>query len=259
MSSRGKSRDPPSQPNSPLKKKFAKNMDGNMSTPKQAPPPDQAVTAAPGAPGVNDPERAPAWFQAFEHRQEARFAAMMKECQEEHEALRFDISELKDEVKRLNTALEGAKEKIDELENRSRRNNVVVWGVPEGMEGHDCAKFVASVVGEAVPHAAIQRAHRSGSGRSNRPRPIHVGFRSYLEKVAAKKSLLTTFKEKKYNHGDSKDVKLFVSDDYSKTVQKMRKASLPKLKELRAKGLNAFFVFPATIKIRNEAGKLVDP
>jgi len=37
-------------------------------------------------------------------------------------------------LKAYRTEVEALKEKIDDLENRSKRNNEVIWGVPEGSE-----------------------------------------------------------------------------------------------------------------------------
>ena len=104
-----------------------------------------------------------------------------------HAGMKLDIENLKDEVQKLTAALKEADLKIDDLENRSRRNNLVLFNVPEGMEGKDCAKYVGDLIQEAAQGAtplpnAIQRAHRSDQrkestgGDAPRPRPIHVGF-----------------------------------------------------------------------------------
>ena len=98
----------------------------------------------------------------------------------------------------------------------------------------------------------IQRAHRSGQANSSgkKPRPIHVGFHTHTAKETAKKSLIHHFKES----GE----KLFISDDYSRKIQAMRKEKLPQLKESRKQGKNGFLIYPAKIKVRDDAGHLVD-
>ena len=116
---------------------------------------------------------APEWFVKFEQRQQARFEALMRECatcREEHEGMKVEIDHLKDEVRKLSTRLEEADLKIDDLENRSRRNNIVLFGVPEGLEGSDCSKFVVGLLkecnlSETEVSNSIQRAHRSGQRR----------------------------------------------------------------------------------------------
>ena len=75
------------------------------------------------------------WFAAFESRLEARFDSLVRECSEVHAGMKLDIDNLKDEVQKLTAALKEADLKIDDLENRSRRNNLVLFNVPEGMEG----------------------------------------------------------------------------------------------------------------------------
>ena len=214
-------------------------------------------------------EGAPGWFIAFEKRQQARFDAVMKECticREEHEGMKLDIDNLRDEVNKLSTLLGEADLKIDDLENRSRRNNIVLFGVPEGLEGPDCVTFVVGLLKECNPRPlsetevsnSIQRAHRSGQrhdvsdarGRGGssgyRPRPIHVAFSSFSEKEKSRKSLVLLFKEKKFGPDGTK--RFFVSDDFSRKVQKMRKDKLPELRKLRSEGKKVHLAYPATIR-----------
>ena len=257
MNSRQKSRDPPSLENSPVKKKTAKNIDLSRLAPTSSNQPPLSMAGTPAGPGPGASSTAPQWFVEFEHRQEARFAELLQAQQ----LLRFDVDNAIDDIGKLKTALEQANAKIDDLENRSRRNNVVIWGAPEGSEkgARDCVQFVEDLLADAVGPGAVQRAHRSGrppsaadNGRG-KPRPIHVGFASYREKEAARRKLIEVFKEK------PEGVKMFVADDYSKRIQQMRRDNLPKLKELRARGIKAFFVYPATIRIRDANGRLTSP
>ncbi|KAF7661707.1 hypothetical protein LDENG_00255570 [Lucifuga dentata] len=84
--------------------------------------------------------------------------------------------------------------KLDELENRSRRSNLRVLGVPEKMEGADPVEFMTQRFREicgsdTFPHPPLlDRAHRlgrstdDGGERSSRPRPIIVRFHYYQDK-----------------------------------------------------------------------------
>ena len=197
---------------------------------------------------------APPWFRAFEARLESRFDILLAECREKHASMELDIANLKDEVGKLTIALRKSDEKVDELENRSRRNNIVLFNVPEHSEGDDCIAFVKNLLKDAgCPEVkdAIQRAHRSGrpSREENpRPRPVHVGFSTYVSKEKARKSLIEFFKGKgkKDQHA-----KFFVSHDYSRRVQQMRREKLPMLKKLKEEGKNVFMVYPAIIRIRD--------
>ena len=212
------------------------------------------------SPNLND-EEAPRWFREFEKRQDHRFNSLLKECRDAHETLRFDMNIMKDTVEKLQKQLTEASDKMDELENRNRRNNVVIFNLPEGAEGSDCAAYVKKLLKDCkIDQVAIQRAHRSGPprhpghGQPQKPRPIHVGFLYYPEKERCRKALIELFKKKE------EGPKLFVSNDYSVRVQKMRREKIPELRRLRANGQQAVLIFPATIKVRDSAtGLLRDP
>ena len=172
------------------------------------------------------------------------------------EGLQMEVDNLKDDMKKLEEKMKDYELKIDELENRSRRNNLVIFNLAEGKEGSDVVKFIHHLLAAecSVTPTSIQRAHRSGklSPDNAKPRPIHIGFASYPEKEQCRKALLQLFKSKKVY-----DSKLYVSNDFSQRVQKMRKQKLGELYRLREQGKEAFMVYPATIKIRS-GGRVVD-
>ena len=87
--------------------------------------------------------------------------------------------------------------KIDDLENKSRRNNIVILNLPEeGTEGVDWTKYLSDLLNKEckIQNCEIQRAHRTGkpnpapnnasngNAQSYTPRPIHVGFGLYQDK-----------------------------------------------------------------------------
>ena len=222
--------------------------------------------------------KAPQWFTDFERRQDKRFAdmaGMVQECKDIFEAYKLEFDNLTDEVETLKKRLEETEIKLDDIENRSRRNNVVVFNLPEGEEEGDCQKFFGKLLENCNVHGVvIQRAHRTGrlrqvhddtgpqqqaSGSVNavkpHSRPIHLGFACYQEKEC-RKGLAELFKQRKF--GLNKDIKLFAANDYSQRVQKLRKAKIPELQKLRAEGKQAFLVYPATIKIRDGNGRVRD-
>lgn len=214
--------------------------------PPTTPPPSGSATADSGSAPTP-----PAWFKAFELRQEERLDDILGLCREEHKGMCHAISILKDEVDKLSKKLEEADLKIDDLENRGRRNNIVLYRVPEGEEKKNCVNFVEDLLDQAGSTMGknIQRAHRTGpplaASKGSRPRPIHIGFTSFKEKEQARKALINYFKSKKDN-----DTEIYaVSDDYSVKVQKLRKAKIPELKKLRQEGKKAFLVYPAEIRI----------
>ena len=207
----------------------------------------------------------PQWFQEFETRQEVRFANVLKECREVFEGFKLEMDNMQDEITMLKQKLELADVKLDDLENRSRRNNIVIFNLPEGTEqGPDCCSLIGNLLKDCnIDQVSIQRAHRSGKlksqqpgSRPNKPRPIHVGFTFFQEKEKCRKALADLFKSKTFGPSEAK---LFVANDYSQKVQQLRRDKLQELRRLRNEGKNAFFVYPATIKIREANGVVRDP
>ena len=75
---------------------------------------------------------------------------------------------MKADIKDLERLKEEFLRKTDDLENRSKRNNLVLWNVPEGEEsGRGCIRLLEDII---VNHMklkdtediVIERAHRSG-------------------------------------------------------------------------------------------------
>ena len=62
--------------------------------------------------------------------------------------------------------LEELENEVEELRNRSRRNNLVYFHVPEKAEGKECADFVQDFIATHMGlktlcvHVEIERAHR---------------------------------------------------------------------------------------------------
>ncbi|KAJ1097808.1 hypothetical protein NDU88_002925 [Pleurodeles waltl] len=126
------------------------------------------------------------------------------------------------------------------MEDRSRRDNIRILGIPENEEGSDMQTFLTSTLPKMIsldfdPPLEFQRAHRIGpkrSDNSSRPRPIiacllrHNQTRQILQ-VAR-------------NHGpfriDQHEIR--ITADYSKETNKRRKAFLalrPRLRKLEMK------------------------
>ena len=209
-------------------------------------------------------EGPPQWFRDFESRQEERFSSVFKECRELFESLKFEVDTVKEDVVAFKQKFETLEAKVDDLENRSRRCNLVIYNLPEGWEGTDCSSFISKTLKDHcnIDSVNIQRAHRTGKlnlpdpsdARPPKPHPIHIGFTFYQEKEKCRKALADLFKKQKFG-----DAKLFVANDFSVKVQRMRKEKLTELRRLRSQGKQAFFIYPATIKIRGADGRVRDP
>lgn len=178
--------------------------------------------------------------------------------------LSIQESEAKLKTKADQSDLDILKSKMDDLENRSKRNNVVVWGVKEGCES-DFSSIEEFIEKELFTNhmqleegIEVMRAHRTGVKRNSsnsdtpKPRPIHVCLLRYTDKSYILKNAAAKLKNNKY-----KDFSVFISDDVSRRVRieraELRKNHLPRIKETE----NVLFAFipwsiPAQILYKEE-------
>lgn len=107
--------------------------------------------------------------------------------------------------------------KLDNLENRIRRNNLVFLGTADN-DSKESYEASEELIGELrrksfgkVTHS-IQRAHRTGKFTTGKKRPIIVSFSCYEEKMKILRNS-TAFRDTQYS----------VSEDFSKTVRDKRR------------------------------------
>ena len=130
------------------------------------------------------------------------------------------------------------REKVTDLESRSRRNNIRVYGVPEDSEGDSMIKFVENLLTTelALPDGMslqIQQAHRALTqkpGPGATPRSIVINFLQFdiketVLKLAWKKKVLLNNKQ------------IFFDHDYAYAVMEKRKAFGGIKKALKEKGI----------------------
>ena len=146
-----------------------------------------------------------------------------------------ELDSLKATVSKMDTTLT---QKFDELENRSRRNNLIFHGVPEVStpSTEDLIKDLLSTLMGAVD-MEFERIHRTGriiaNGNNNsgeKPRPIHVRFLRYQDREKILKAAPSKLKGQLF-HG----ARIFVTDDVSVSIRKSRKSLREKLPEVRQK------------------------
>ena len=73
---------------------------------------------------------------------------------------------------------------MDDLENRSKRNNIVLWNIPEGSEKSDIVGFLYDFLQPIWTYTllrtiCIDRAHQSGKKSSDKPMPIDISMLEY--------------------------------------------------------------------------------
>ena len=237
-----------------------------------------------GFPAGGPPQWFSAFFADFEKRLDlrmqslldAKLSSLQNKVGEQGDRLKnveFDTKDLHDKVKKLEKENEELINKLDDIENRSRRNNLVIFGIPEGKEGkkEDCADIMKEFFLFAGVHAddvaQMERVHRTptylpqkstksigqeGSATSS-PRRIHVSFNSYNAKERVRKACIEKLKATKSYKGK----KVFVAEDLSKRVLRLRKEKSPRLRKLKDEGKRPFFAYPARLFYRDKDGKLI--
>ena len=129
--------------------------------------------------------------------------------------------------------LSSTMDKLDDLDNRLRRNNIRVVGVPEGQEkdygGTDSflQHFIKDKLNIQLAPESIQRSHRiSIRGASDQPRPIVARFLYFKEKEQVLKA---ASKQKPKISGRN----VYLNNDFSNLVVQKRKALYPLMMEKR--------------------------
>uniref|UniRef100_H2ZUV6 L1 transposable element RRM domain-containing protein n=1 Tax=Latimeria chalumnae TaxID=7897 RepID=H2ZUV6_LATCH len=180
------------------------------------------------------------------------------------------ISKIKDsaeeETQRLlqmEQKLTTAVQRIEDLENRSRRNNVKIVGFPEGVEGGNPIKFLQSVLPELLDlkhdlPLQIERARHTLGPRptpGQRPRAFVIKLlcfptRELLLKAARDKGQLKW-----------KQHRVYLFPDWSRDLQAKRQRFWEVRKLLREKGVRYGLFYPAILKITywGETQSFTDP
>ena len=164
----------------------------------------------------------------------------VKALQENIETVTVTVQELEREIdSKLNniefaTFRDDVNKKLDDLENRSKRNNLIFWNVPEGEEKdrpRGCVSLIQDIILlhmklSGCEDIIIERAHRTTTRQSRRnetgsiaPRPIHVRFINWSDKEFILKRAPKLLKNNPY--GVHK-VNLIITDDVSKLVRNQR-------------------------------------
>lgn len=164
------------------------------------------------------------------------FENMKKEMQELHgevDSLKKANTSLKQENEELRSQVHFLDSKVDDLENRSRRSNLLIEGLPRlpNETPEQCEKAVCDLFKEKFDlNVGIDRAHRlNGKPKS----PVIVCFSSYKDKVKVLKE-----KSKKL-----KDTDVFMFEDLSARVREIRKKLLVHLKEAKKANKKAIMIY----------------
>ncbi|KAJ1083046.1 hypothetical protein NDU88_003206 [Pleurodeles waltl] len=124
----------------------------------------------------------------------SEFTTRMEEAETRISRLEDEAGARQSSREMMEKQLEDTQWKLTDLEDRMRRNNLRVLGVPEGLEGSDIHSFMVALFKEAFPDLhqwdwdkEVQRAHQfpfskigpNSEGGSGRPRVILISLLNY--------------------------------------------------------------------------------
>ena len=169
---------------------------------------------------------------------------LKKEIQELQASASFQNEHIEEIKKKVNdTKQDEINNKLSELEDRSRRNNLRVNGLEEDDEENweESERKVKELFKEqlGVNNVVIERAHRSGrkkrdDGSRNKKRTVIVKFNSFKDKNL----VLERFRSKKLW-----EKHIFINEDFSERTVILRKNLFKEVKELKERGINAKVIY----------------
>uniref|UniRef100_A0AAR2K2F4 L1 transposable element RRM domain-containing protein n=1 Tax=Pygocentrus nattereri TaxID=42514 RepID=A0AAR2K2F4_PYGNA len=183
----------------------------------------------------------------------------LKDFKEALSSLGETVSAHDSRIDALETALKGLERanatmqlKIDDLEGRSRRNNIRIIGIPEGTEGTRPTDFVAGLLPKLLGEEnfklplLVDRAHRSLRPRpaeGAKPRP----FIARIHLFQVKEKIL----QLRRSHGplQFQGHKVLIFPDYTSSVMEKRKQFTEVLQELRNLKITHFLRYPARLHV----------
>lgn len=165
-----------------------------------------------------------------------RFDSRIVAMEEDIKNVTQQNDELIHENKCLQEKVTKLEDRLDAMENQSRRNNLIFHGLPSTSPQEswdDCENLVKQTVKEklGIEDITIERAHRLRTSSSN-VSPIIVKMSNYKDKSKI-------LGERKRLSGSG----IFITEDFSARVRSMRKNLGPHLRAARDEGKRATLVF----------------
>lgn len=148
--------------------------------------------------------------------------------------------------------------KLTDIEARSRRNNIRIYGIPEDVEGGNLQEFIESLIKAELPlqdtDLGIQRCHRALGPKPPQnasPRSVVIYFQEYRTKELVLRSA--------WKKGEIRlnQQRLYFDQDYPAEIQKKRRAYAPIRKLLKEKGLRFHTPPPARLRVFFDSGTVI--
>uniref|UniRef100_A0A3Q2W1E0 L1 transposable element RRM domain-containing protein n=1 Tax=Haplochromis burtoni TaxID=8153 RepID=A0A3Q2W1E0_HAPBU len=166
-----------------------------------------------------------------------------------------DIKDTYNRVDKMEKFTMQLKDKIDDLENRSRRSNLRILNIPEQAEAVGfLEKFIPQILGNDnfTSHITLERVHRVGK-KSDRPRPLIAKFLNFRDK----EKVLRLARSKGEMTYENKKISFF--PDYSADLQRRRDEFRDVKQRLREKEIEYALMYPAQLRIRHQGSIKIFP
>ncbi|XP_053571514.1 uncharacterized protein LOC128661265 [Bombina bombina] len=150
-------------------------------------------------------------------------------------------------------------QRLEDLENRSRRNNLRILGIPESLKPKDLIRFVEDTLPRllkltpAVFKGSVEQAHRVGPERqtdrgNTQPRQVMTRLLHFQLKV----EMLQAYRRPSPVLFEGS--KLLIFQDYSSELMRKRKEISPICSELNRKREKVYLLYPARLKLLTPSG-----
>lgn len=151
-------------------------------------------------------------------------------------------------------------EQIDDLENRGRRCNVRIIGLPEDTEGTNPLKFFKKWIPDYLSldtkmgKLKLERAHRSLAPKpvlNRRPQPVIIRIPNFQDKqrvMAAARKRFALNNSKQTSDADTLQISFY--NDYSAAVVQNRKVFNEVKIRLRELQMDYALLYPATLSVK---------
>lgn len=176
----------------------------------------------------------------------------VREVEDRVSVLEDTTTPLPPRVMSLEKAAEAWVQRADDLENRLRRNNLRILGLPERSEGQRPCDFAERWLKELLPEAcfsslfAVERAHRVPA----RPPPPGAPPRPFLARMLSSKDRDAALQaarkipELKYNGAP-----ISIFPDFSAALQKIRATFTDVKRRLRSRSVPYSMAYPARLRV----------
>lgn len=101
------------------------------------------------------------------------------------------VKEIEDSMTQMQQKLASLEDKVDDFENRSRRNNLIIYGLKE--PPRETPQMLQDNINEILENKlgiraiTVERCHRLGRIVENKDRPVILKFIDYREKMSVLK------------------------------------------------------------------------